>query len=486
MPNHLQQSTMNVTASILIVDDEEDIRRLLAMALQRAGFTVSTASGGSEALEALRAGAYDLVVTDLRMPGMSGLDLLRRVAECRPLTKGIVLTGFGSIESAVEATKLGADNYLTKPIVIDELLRTVRHTLERGQPLRAAAGTALEVTALAALTRVLVHPTADLQQTAQGAADVVSSMLRAQTRLRIISGQTGQEALRAEGGGRSSFQDDSGAAHGPGTYALTAVLLTASRHGYTGLIEASRTLEALPFSKEEAQLLQVAANQISIALDNSLTGRSLASTQRELRQVSLQTVQALVRAVEMRDRYTAGHSARVARYAVALAKSLDLAANEIENLRIAALLHDVGKVGISDLLLNKPGPLTPEEWAIIQQHPAMGCRIVEGVQSLSPSVPLIMHHQERYDGLGYPDGLRGEQIPYGARILAIADSFEAITATRAYRRGRSTDEAVAILNAGAGEQWDALMVSRWRQIVSSILAEQAGDPPTPQETANAL
>jgi putative nucleotidyltransferase with HDIG domain len=177
----------------------------------------------------------------------------------------------------------------------------------------------------------------------------------------------------------------------------------------------------------------------------------------------------------MRDRYTAGHSARVSRYAVALARSLGLDPAQIENIRVAALLHDVGKIGISDLLLNKPGPLTPAERARIEEHPALGCQIVAGVQSLAPSIPLIMHHQESYDGLGYPAGLAGEQIPHEARILAVADSFEAITATRAYRLGRPVAEALEILVAGSGQQWDPLLVARWRRVVDRVLAQP--DPP---------
>ena len=467
---------MNPTASILIVDDEEDIRRLLATALRRAGYQVSMAEGGAQALDLLRTAPHELVVTDLLMPGMNGLDLLRHIAERFPSTKGIVLTGYGSIQSAVEATKLGADNYITKPVVLDEFLRIVRATLERGQSLHTASSPTLQVSALAALTRLLAQPDLDIERLALGSVDVVASMLGGRAILAITDADTGQEIIRSE---KTSPADLPPAAPTEPSHQISAIicsaragdsaLLPGSGHNYNGVISISRPHPLPAFSTEESQLLQMAANQVSIALGNLLTDRTLALTLRELREVSLQTVQALVRAVEMRDRYTAGHSARVSRYAVALARSVGLDPVQTENLRVAALLHDVGKVGISDLLLNKPGPLTREERAYIQQHPAMGCQIVEGVQSLAAAVPLIMHHQERYDGAGYPNRLAGEQIPFAARILAVADSFEAITATRAYRQSRSVAEALEILRAGAGQQWDAFLIERWRQIVGHVL-----------------
>ncbi len=475
---------MDASPAILVVDDEEDIRQLLALALRRAGFRAQTAAGPLEALSMLEQAPYALVITDLRMPGMDGLELLRRVAERYPATKGIVLTGYGSIQGAVEATKLGADNYITKPVIMDDLLRLVRTTLQRGQPLRPTPPQALEVSTLAALTRLLAQQSLEMEQLAEGSVDVVASMLRGHASLAVSEAGTGREIARATRRGPTGAAEPlappGSDARTSGGHLLTAALVPGSRGRHTGCLRVWRPAEAPPFTREEASLLQLAADQIAIALDNLLTGHSLDITLRELREASLQTVQALVRAVEMRDRYTAGHAARVSRYAVALARSLRLDASEVENLRIAALLHDVGKVGISDLLLNKPGPLTPAERALIEQHPQMGCQIIMGIESLGATLPLVLHHQERYDGLGYPDRLAAEQIPYGARILAVADSFEAMTADRAYRRARSAEEALAILSAGASQEWDPLLVARWRQIASRTLMAKEQDDPLPQ------
>jgi putative nucleotidyltransferase with HDIG domain len=477
---------MDPLPSILVVDDEPDIRQLLATILRRAGYQVATAEGSLQALDVLQRTPYTLVITDLMMPGIDGLELLRRIADRHPVTRGIVLTGYGSIQSAVEATKLGADNYITKPIVIDEFLQAVRSTLESGQPLRPALSATSEVSALADLTRLLAQPALDLQQMIQGATDVVAVMLHAHARIRIVDQSMASEIAMAESGTHPSLPllgvatstigfapaGQRGADH------LGHVLTTSleTSHGYGGSLHVSRPADSPPFSRADGQILQVASNQLNAALGYLLAGRSLALTLREMRELSLQTVRALVRAVELRDYYTAGHSARVSRYAVALARSLGLDVAEVENVRIAGLLHDVGKIGISDLLLNKPGPLTPADRARIEEHPALGCQIVATVQSLAASVPLIMHHQELYDGQGYPARLAGEQIPYGARILSVADSFEAMTADRAYRKARSVADALAILAAGAGRQWDPLLVARWRQIASRVLTQP--QPPT--------
>ncbi len=456
---------MNPNPSILIVDDEDDIRRFLATLLRREGYVVSTAGGGPEALQLLEQSPYTLVITDLKMPGMDGLQLLRRIAQHYPMTRGLVVTGYGTIQSAVEATKLGADNYITKPIVIDEFLQTIRNTLQQGTPLQNARPPSSEIPAIAALTHALVQPSSDLEKTIQSSVDLLSRMLRSRVTLRIVDLSSGADVMVARAGwvGRHSTPRS-----GAETHLLTVALEAV--HGHGGVLQVARPPEAAPFAENDRRLLQMTADQLRAALASLLAGRSLALTRRELREHSLQTVHALVRAVEMRDRYTAGHSARVSRYAVALARSMGLDASTVENVRIAALLHDVGKIGISDLLLNKPGPLTSLERARIQEHPAMGCEIIAGVQTLTASIPLVMHHQESYDGLGYPQGLAGEQIPFEARILAVADSFEAITADRAYRKARSVADALDILEAGSGRQWDPILVARWREIVGRVLA----------------
>ncbi|MBI4284417.1 MAG: diguanylate cyclase [Chloroflexi bacterium] len=186
---------------------------------------------------------------------------------------------------------------------------------------------------------------------------------------------------------------------------------------------------------------------------------------------TLSTVYALAAAVEARDPYTYGHSRKVSEYAVAIASRLSLPANQVATLRAAGLLHDVGKIGIPDSILNKKGPLTEDEWVLMKSHPSRGVEIVRQVAELNDCLPSILYHHERFDGSGYPSRLQGEAIPLGARILAIADAFDAMTSLRPYRRRQPTaQEAVEELRRFSGTQFDAMLADIFFQILASTPA----------------
>ncbi|WP_051276447.1 bifunctional diguanylate cyclase/phosphohydrolase [Desulfovirgula thermocuniculi] len=168
----------------------------------------------------------------------------------------------------------------------------------------------------------------------------------------------------------------------------------------------------------------------------------------------LYSIGELLAMVNKKDRYTYGHSEKVAYYATALARAAGLTQEEVKKIKVAAFLHDLGKVDIPEEILNKPGPLSDAERELCQRHPVIGAEIVQQIKSLREVVPLIRHHHERYDGKGYPDGLAGEAIPLGARIIAIADSFDAMTTNRPYRRAKTHREAIQELRKEAGRQFD--------------------------------
>ncbi|MEU8681635.1 HD-GYP domain-containing protein [Streptomyces sp. NPDC048611] len=170
------------------------------------------------------------------------------------------------------------------------------------------------------------------------------------------------------------------------------------------------------------------------------------------------TIRALVQAVDIKDRYTRGHSERVGRASVMIARELGLPEDRMEALRFAGILHDVGKLGVPTRLLRKDGPLTPEERRVIELHPEYGHEIVRGIGFLEEARAAILHHHERLDGSGYPYGLRGHHIPEVARVVAVADAFDAMTSTRSYRRARPVPAAVAELRRCAGAQFDPRMV----------------------------
>jgi response regulator RpfG family c-di-GMP phosphodiesterase len=185
---------------------------------------------------------------------------------------------------------------------------------------------------------------------------------------------------------------------------------------------------------------------------------------RRVRRTFLSAIDSLVLTIEERDRYTAGHSLRVRRYALALADAVGLPPRLKRQLSLAAKLHDIGKVGVPEAVLNKPGPLTSEDEAVIREHPATGERILAPILRNRTILAGIRGHHERIDGKGYPDGLRGDQVPLLARLIAVPDVFDAVTSARAYRQALSLPEALGLIRAGAGTHFDAGLARAFLEI----------------------
>jgi HD-GYP domain-containing protein (c-di-GMP phosphodiesterase class II) len=196
---------------------------------------------------------------------------------------------------------------------------------------------------------------------------------------------------------------------------------------------------------------------------------ALAGAYGELRDTYDATLRALATALDTRDNETAGHAQRVTRLAVRLGQELGLSPAALLELERGAMLHDIGKIGVPDAILRKPGPLTDEEWALMRRHAAFGAAMLDGIPFLSDAVPLVRHHHERWDGRGYPDGLAGEAIPLGARIFAVADAFDAMTSDRPYRRPMSLAQARAELARCAGSQFDPAVVAAHARIADAEL-----------------
>jgi HD-GYP domain-containing protein (c-di-GMP phosphodiesterase class II) len=178
----------------------------------------------------------------------------------------------------------------------------------------------------------------------------------------------------------------------------------------------------------------------------------------KLRRAYVEFVGSLASALDARDRHTSGHSRRVSERACAVAATMNLNLQELEEIQIGALLHDIGKIGISDSVLQKPGKLTDEEYKLIQQHPTIGRRILEGVNGFQPYLPVVELHHENWDGTGYPWGLSGETVPLCARIVHVVDAYDAMTSDRPYRPGMSHEDAIRILKTFAGTQFDPKVV----------------------------
>lgn len=217
-----------------------------------------------------------------------------------------------------------------------------------------------------------------------------------------------------------------------------------------GVLQAINRIDG-EFTAEDLRLFQLFSNQAAIALDN-------ARLYEEIKDAFYTTTGALAEAIEKRDPYTGGHTKRVLAYCMAIAGHLGMEEEEIEVLKLAAVLHDIGKIGIEDKVLRKEAPFDPNEAASMRRHPQLGADILKHIPILKDVMPGMLHHHERFDGLGYPRGLRGEDIPLHSRIIAVADTFDAITTTRPYRQGLSAEEAVAEIKRCAGRQFDIKIV----------------------------
>ncbi|MDD5258586.1 MAG: HD domain-containing protein [bacterium] len=224
-----------------------------------------------------------------------------------------------------------------------------------------------------------------------------------------------------------------------------------------GILLLGEKLSEEPYSKEDINMLTTLADEASIAIDN-------AQLYEEQKRTYLETVQALAQAIEASDEYTRGHSDRVTKFAIQIARQLQLGRTFIDTLKIACILHDVGKIGIIKEVLNKPGKLNDAEFDIIKMHPVLGEQIIAPVAFLAPIKPIVRHHHERFDGRGYPDGLKGEIIPYLSRIIAVADTYDAMTSERPYRPALSTEIALAEIRKCSGTQFDPEVVKAFLEI----------------------
>jgi len=218
-----------------------------------------------------------------------------------------------------------------------------------------------------------------------------------------------------------------------------------------GVLEAINKKEGEDFHEEDLSLFSSLADQVAIALDS-------ARVYQELEEMFFQTAESLADAIEKRDPYTGGHTQRVTAYSLAMAKYLPLKPAEMKWLKISAVLHDIGKIGIDDQILRKPEPLNPEEFNTIKRHASMGAEIIDHIKQLKNIIPGIKYHHEQIDGTGYPEGLKGERIPIIAKIVAVADTFDAMTTDRSYRTGLSKEIAIEELRKCSGTQLDQNIV----------------------------
>ena len=333
-----------VSPRILIVDDEVEITEILADLLSEE-YDCTRAGSAEEALARLRESEFQLVISDITMPGMSGLDMIPHVKALSPETVVVMISGMQTVESAIGALRLGAFDYLMKPFDLRQVEAVVKRALEHHE-------------------------------------------------------------------------------------------LVVAKQRYENHLE---------------ELVEQRTAELDRAL-NSLEGAYRS------------TLKALTAALETRDSETHGHSERVVSYSLRLGREYGLNSAEMKALEFGSLLHDIGKIGVPDSILRKPAKLTEEEWVRMREHPLHGQQILRGIEFLQGASRVVAQHHEKWDGTGYPLGLRAVEIDICARIFAVADAFDAITSDRVYRRGKSYEAAAQELDDWAGRQFDPKVVEAFHRV----------------------
>jgi putative nucleotidyltransferase with HDIG domain len=320
---------------ILIVDDEAEIRTLLMRGLSNHSFECIQSSNAFDAVDKLHNHQFSLVMSDVCMPGMSGIELLQYIKKNDPDLSVIMITGVLDLKTAVDSLKMGACDYITKPFDLLAVRRAVSQALERHR----------------------------------------------------------------------------------------------------------LTMENRYYQRELERLVQERTCELHGALKEVEEGYRF-------------TLEALAAALDAREHETQAHSHRVREYAVTLAECLDLKGEALIDIGRGALLHDIGKIGVPDSILLKPAKLTSEEWVRMKLHPQVGYEILKSIKFLTPAAEIVLAHQERWDGTGYPNGLAGRSIPLGARIFGVVDTLDAMTSDRPYRKAMSFEMARAEVQRCSGTQFD--------------------------------
>lgn len=475
--------------AVLVVDDDPDSLAYLTAAFEGLGCRSAGTRDAGEALHLLGEHPPDLVVSDFMMPGMDGLEFLDLAHAHLPGVPLVLVSACDRPELMADARQRGAVACLRKPVSLQQLAATLADLLGPGRPPApprpAPAGSPPLAPALLRKTSQLSHltqflsaltpPWAAAGRTAAWALDpglerglgVVLHALAARQAALVLADEGGIEPVQVVGEevgdglpltqiarhleASLARQPWCGLAEGIPVAAAPLVI----QGGGVGFLCAARPPAAAPFTWADAELVGAFATQTAMALENACFSRELARSCQE-------TVVSLIAALEARHKYTEGHSLRVSEYSLGIAETLGLPAGLREQIGTAAALHDLGKVGVRDAILDKPGPLTREEWLAMREHATLGARMLAPLRFLAEEARIVRHHHERLDGSGYPDGLAGEAIPLGARIVAVADAYDAMCTLRPYRPAIPPEEAASELERAAGSQLDRAAVAAFR------------------------
>ena len=478
---------------VLLVDDNAHVLQFLSSAFKMYSCLVSTAATAEQALDLLSDTVFDLVVSDIKMPGLSGLDLLRAVKGKQPGTPVVLMTGVPSINSAVFGLRHGAYDYLPKPFSVKEVQQLIQRLRKDRQAtqgkIQQPAGLMEELarrqTGMEGLFKIgeLALQGLDPGIFVDTVLDFTIQSLRGDAALLLLRDHEGNFTPNQKGDSalvtqllsllHASFNAlvQTG---GKETLALTTkeqpfTALAALIPGVgksMGILCLGRDAQSGAFLPDEKEFLLGYAQTTALALQRILLRENLESN-------LIDTISSFVNALESKDLYLKGHSARVSLYAGEIATTMGMSPLQVFVTRRAGILHDLGKLVILDSILHKPGRLTKEEYALITRHPMVAYKILKPLRFLAQEADAIKYHHERFDGKGYPDGLKGDEIPLTARIVTVADSFDAMTSTRPYRSALPHDVAMAEILRGKNAQFDPRVIDAFSSIPRARVSEIA-------------
>ncbi len=497
----MQNTNNNNTATILIVEDEYSLRELCKNFLEEQGFKVFTAPDGLKGLEILKNQHVDLVVCDISMPNMDGIGLLNAVKKEGIDVDFLIMSGVGTIQTVVQIMKMGATDYISKPFYLNELLIKIKKILEHRKLKKERIDLDSLVEVLKDTKNLFLY--LDISELLNNLLFYLNKLfLPTEINIWLIDEKNELRLARFTG---RLFRSDSGALSSLKILAnkliekeipvyinlerdippeeeykflnsfckyktsiIASPILGNSKKSIGAII--LLRVEKEPYTSKDFNLFNVFVSQIAPQIENCILYTRLKDLNQEI-------MRSLAKAVEAKDVYTKGHSEKVALYAVKLGNKLKLKKEDLDILYWAGILHDVGKIGIPDSILNKPGKLTPQEFEVMKTHPVKGFEILSPITSIKEILPLIYHHHEKLDGTGYPEGLKGDQIPLLVRILSVVDAFDAMTSDRAYRKALEWSKVKDILKEGSGNHWDPDLVDIWIKTVEeeNLLENKKGE-----------
>ncbi|MHC4269076.1 MAG: HD domain-containing phosphohydrolase [Planctomycetota bacterium] len=512
---------MDQQIRILVVDDEPKICHLIEELLKQEGFLVDVCFSSIKALEIIKKTAFQMLITDLKMPGMDGLELIRKSKECNPGIRTIMVTGYTTVDTAVQSLRHGVDDFITKPFNIFELKKTVKRILHThqtslenmqlskdikttssgfnnhkqeltenvyatGEQLTVANKKLVQsIKELDTINKIskAITSVLDIDELLNLCLEEINRKLNVKySTIMLIDENTNELLVRASRGYRSSqvlgkvqkidegvagrvvkdkkpimvqdirfddrFNRNERADYKTKSFVSVPLIL---RERVIGVINVMDKIAGEDFCESDVNLLCTIADQVCIAVEN-------ARLYKVLEENCFNMVKLLADSLEAKNRCTSGHSQRVSEYSSVIANIMGVSAKEKNTLFHAALLHDIGKIGISDLVFNKPDKLDDAEYDTIKLHPVRGEEIIKPLGFLERTICHIRGHHESFDGTGYPDGLGGKDLPLLTKIITVADAFDAMTSERIYRPTRKTNEAILELKRMSGKQFDSEVV----------------------------